>query len=272
ALGSRLAPAAPLDRDGDAAYEVRAEGRRGAVAPGSIFRAVDLGELQLAGGPRLSWKGDAASLRGARLEPGAEPSTFTITGADGSRLFLADHPHSSVDRKARRVRLFNMDLRLSRELAARLGEPRHEGLAVGVLEIGAAAAIPRGAVEEPLGDCMYPDWGRPDNDVALIDLSAVEQVALGGGVVAIAPSAMLKNVGVTDVPWISKFSPPQPPYDNDQHPYLDWNMHRAASAALQQIGASCWKHASISMNNNCGCPPGSILWVGCEDSYGTGTN
>ena len=74
-LGIRLAPAVRLDRDGYALYEVGADGRMVAVAPGSIFSTVDMGELQLAGGPSLSWKGDAASLRGARVEPGAEPNT-----------------------------------------------------------------------------------------------------------------------------------------------------------------------------------------------------
>jgi len=271
-LGIALAPAVPFDRDGYAAYEVGAEGRLVALAPGSIFRTIDLGELHLSGGPRLSWKGDATSLRGARLEPGAEPNTFRITGSDGTLLFLADHQHFAVDRSARTLRLFNMDLRLSAELAARLGEPRHEGLAVGVLEISAAAAIPPGAVEQPTGACASPNWGQPDNDVALINLSAVGQVARGGGFVAIAPSAVLKNVGATDVPWISKFSAPQPPYNNDQHPFLVWNMYRVSNGSLQQIGASGLKHAFLTLNNACGCPSGSILWVNCEDVYSTGTN
>src|SRR5687767_4750133 len=56
-LGIRLAPAARLDGDGYALFEVGAEGRMVATAPGSIFRTVDMGELQLAGGPTLSWKG-----------------------------------------------------------------------------------------------------------------------------------------------------------------------------------------------------------------------
>jgi hypothetical protein len=271
-LGISLAPAAPLDGDGYAAYEIRADGRLVAVAPGSIFRTVDMGELQLAGGPSLTWKGDTASLRGARLLPGAEPNTFTITGADGAPLFLADHQHFAVDRTAGSLRLFNMDLRLTPELAARLGAPRHEGLSVGILEIRVAAAIPRGSVEQPLGACTNPEWGNPDNDVSLINMSQVQQVALGGGVVAISPSAVLKNVGVTDVPWRAKFSPPGPPYNNDQHPYLIWNMYRVADGRLEQIGASGLKHAFLTLNTNCGCPSGNILWVNCEDTYGVGTN
>ena len=46
--------------------------------------------------------------------------------------------------------------------------------------------------------------------------------------IAVAPSATLKNVGVTDIPWHGKFSGNFPPYNNDQHPYLAWNMYRLA--------------------------------------------
>ena len=271
-LGIRVGPSVRLDRDGYAVYEIGAQGRMVAVAPGSIFRTVDMGELHLTGGPRLSWRGDAAPLRGARIQPTAEPNSYTITGLDGQALFIADHEHFEVDRKARTLRLFNLDLRLSPELAARLGAPRTEGLAVGVLEIRMAAGIPRGAVEQPLGGCVTPEWGDPDNDVSLINMSQVSQVARGNGVVAIAPSAVLKNVGVTEVPWISKFSSPQPPYNNDQHPYLIWNMYRLSNGRFEQLGASGLKHAFLTLNTNCACPSGSILWVGCEDTYGVSTN
>ncbi len=280
-LGIKLAPAAPMDGDGYTAYEFGAEGRLVAGAPGSLFSTVDMGELRLARGPSLSWDGDAASLRGARLQPGRELNTFTIAAADGSPLFIADHQHYAVDRKARSVRLYNMDLRLSPELAARLGEPRHEGLAVGVLEIRATAAIPEDSVEQPLGACVNPNYGKPDNDVALITLSPVQQVARdnasGAFVVAISPSATLKNAGITDVPWQVKFSPPAPPYNTDQHPFLVWNIYRVSNGRLEQIGASGLKHAFTSTNSNCSCPgaSGSVLWVGnggCEDTYGVSTN
>ena len=271
-LGIRVGPAVRIDKDGYAPYEIGAQGKLVAVAPGSIFRTVDMGELSLAGGPRLSWRGDSATLRGARILPGSEPNTFTITDADGQLLFTADHEHFTVDRKARTLRLYNLDLRLSPELAARLGEPRQAGLPVGVLEIRTQAAIPRGAVEQPLGACTTPEWGNPDNDVSLINMSQVSQVARGNGVVAIAPSAVLKNVGVTDVPWQQKFSPPAPPYNTDQHPYLIWNLYRVSNGRIEQLAASGLKHAFVTVNSNCGCPGGSILWVNCEDTYGVSTN
>lgn len=274
-LGVRLSPAVRADGDGYAPYALGAQGRLIADAPGSIFRTVTAGELRLSGGPAFQAARSALSLEGAVLRPGAEPSTYTIAGADGSPLFVADHQHVTIDRDARTARLYNLDLRLSPELAARVGHPRHANLAVGVVEINAAAAIPFGSEERPDGACTTPNWGAPDNDVGLIGISPIQQVATGGGVVAIAPSAVLKNIGTTDVPWQVKFSPPAPPYNTDQHPFLVWNMYRVTEGALEQIGASGLKHAFTTVNSNCGCPGGSVLWVGnggCEDTYGVGTN
>ena len=275
-LGIAVSPAARPDRDGYAAYAVPAEGRLVALSPSTNLRT-DIGELAFVGGPLLSFRRGAVALRGARLLPGAEPNTFSIRAGDGSPLFFADHQHFELDRRARRVRLYNMDLRLAPELAARLGEPRHQGLAVGTLEVTLDADIPAGSAELVAGACQTPNWGNPDNDVALVNLSQVSQVALGGGVVAIAPSATLKNVGITDVPWQVKFSPPAPPYNTDQHPYLIWNLYRLSNGRLEQLGASGLKHAFLSTNSNCGCSgaSGAVLWVGnggCEDTYGVGTN
>jgi hypothetical protein len=112
-------------------------------------------------------------------------------------------------------------------------------------------------------------------DVALINISSVSQQARDAtppARVALSPSSVLKNVGDTDVPWYSKFSGTFPPYGNDQHPLLVWDMFRIANGTIEQIGVSPLKHAFTTTNNNCACAGGSILWVGCEDTYGTSTN
>lgn len=273
-LGFRVSPAAKADADGYSAFKVGADGRLVALATGSVFRTVESGELRLSGGPTFLWKGDSVSLRDAVLRPGTEPQTFLIAGADGSSLFYADHQHLSVDRSTGAVRLFNLDLRLTPELAARLGEPRHADIAVGVLEIEATAAIPKGSVEDPavLGACTNPNWGAPHNDVALTGITPIQQVARANGFVAIAPSAILTNAGSTDVPWIAKFATPGPPYNVDQHPFLIWNMYRVLNGQIKQLGASGVKHAFLTVNTGCGCPSGAVLWVGCSDTYGVGTN
>jgi hypothetical protein len=74
------------------------------------------------------------------------------------------------------------------------------------------------------------------------------------------------------VPWIAKFAAPGPPYNNDQHPFLVWNMYRVSNGRLEQIGQSGAKHAFLTLNTNCGCPSGNTLWVNCEDTYSVGTN
>jgi hypothetical protein len=277
-MGVRISPAGPTDRAGYVSYEIGAQGALWATAPGSLFRTVVGGELELSGGPALRSKETLVSFAGASLRPGAVPSTYVIDAADGSPLFVADHQHFKTDREARTLRLYNLDLRLARGLARRLGHALLANTAVGQLEIEVAANIPLGSVERPDGACTSPNWGLPDNDVALIDANGLQQFANAGGIFAAAPSATLRNVGTTDVPWQEMFSPPAPPYNADQHPFLVWNMYRIVGGRLEQIGASGAKHAFLTINNNCTCSAGSILWAGptpaqgCEDTYGSGTN
>jgi hypothetical protein len=276
-LGVRIEPVERMDGSGYASYALAADGRLVASAPRSIFRTVVGGELRLSGGPVLRSKGAALTFEGATIRPGAEPSTYEIHDADGSPLFVADHQHVTIDRAARTARLFNLGLRLTGDLASRLGHPLMANVGVGVLEINAAAGIPAGAVETPDGACTTPSWGNPHNDVGLVDANGLQQFANAGGIFAAAPNATLKNVGTTDVPWQEMFSPPAPPYGADQHPFLVWNMYRILDGRLEQIGASGVKHAFLTINSGCPCPSGSILWAvgpgqGCEDTYDSGTN
>ena len=84
------------------------------------------------------------------------------------------------------------------------------------------------------------------------------------------------------IAWHTKFtgSPPDynPPYKNDQHPFLIWNLYRLnANGSIEQIGRSGVKHAFVSVNVGCfddGCDflGGHALGRGCGDTYGTGNN
>ncbi len=70
-------------------------------------------------------------------------------------------------------------------------------------------------------------------------------------------------------------SPVTPPYSNDQHPYLIWNLYRIdATGRIEQIGRSGVKHAFLTTNTSCDQNPGTgyILGRGCVDTYGTGNN
>ena len=275
-LGIQVSPASAPDANGRLGVAFRASGRIELVAPGSLFQDLADGELRLDSRGILELNGTELALQDVRLRRGAEERTLALLAPDGRPLFEGDYMHFKVDRQAGTIRMFNIDLRLTPDAARLLGDQRYAGVAIGVLELTAPVAIPRGSVETPNGACSNPNWGAPNNDVALINIGSVQQMARLGtfptGQIAVAPSATLKNVGSTEVPWYGKFSGTFPPYNNDQHPQLVWNMYRIANGAVEQIGVSPLKHAFLTVNSNCGCPSGNILWVTCEDTYGTGTN
>jgi len=275
-LGIGAGREAMPDAEGRLAVVFSAAGDLELLAPGSLFRDLGHGELFLDSSVVLQLGRTDVALKGVTLRRGLEERTMILLGADGVPLFSGDHMHFAADRAAGRLRMFNIDLRLTPDSARLLGDERYAGIAVAVLELSAPVAIPRGAVEEPDGACISPVWGAPSNDVALINIGSVQQMAREGtfpsGRIAVAPSATLKNVGSTDVPWYGKFTGSFPPYGNDQHPFLVWNMYRIANGAIEQIGASPLKHAFLTVNNGCACPQGNILWATCEDVYGTGTN
>ena len=136
-------------------------------------------------------------------------------------------------------------------------------VAVAVMEMEGKVAIPAGSVEQPDGACVNPNWGLPDVDAQMTAIGNIQQMASLGNLIAIAPSASLMNVGITDIPWYQKFTGNFPPYNNDQHPYLLWDMYRLSNGVLDQIGVSPLKHAFLTINAGCGCPSGNIMWVNC---------
>jgi hypothetical protein len=246
-----------------------------------IFDDLAGGRLVHRGGIELSWPGGSVSLVDFVAQPGPAPQTLEIRDTSGALILVADHMHFSFDPESGRLSMFNLDLRLSAPFAARLGEPRHAGLPIGQMRVDSALDAPVGFVPGEAG-CSNPVWDA-DVDVGLLDMSSVTQTARQAGVrVAVTPSATLINLGTADVPWYGKFSGTFPPYNNDQHPFLIWNMFRISDGVIQQIGVSPLKHAFLTINSGCSCSSGNILWapiggpdhptVGCTDTYGTGTN
>ena len=67
-----------------------------------------------------------------------------------------------------------------------------------------------------------------------------------------------------------------PPYKNDQHPFLIWNLYRFnADGSIEQIGRSGVKHAFVTINAGCldSCNQfAHSLGRGCGDTYGSGNN
>lgn len=244
-------------------------------AAGGGFEDFLGGGLRHRGGFELAWRGGAVSLVGFEVRPGSRPQTLEVLDGDGVKLFDVHHIHYEMDLEGRSLELRHMDVSISRELAARLGEPRREGLVIAAMRLTAAVEPPAG-VFLPQGACTDPRWPTEpgfDADVALTAISNVQQTAREPGVqVAITPDATLANVGTADVPWYEKFLGNFPPYGNDQHPFLVWALYRIRDGRIEQLGQSEIKHAFFSINSGCSCFGDNILWVGCGDTYSVTTN
>ena len=272
-LGIQVGANAPADKSGRIVTTFEAAGRLELRAAGLQFKDVGTGELRLTSTGTLRLGTTDVALDGITLQRGPEDRTLSLVGNDGRILFWADHMHHLVNPELGQIRLFNLDLRLAPEAARALGDERYADMFVAVMELEGPVVIPPGAADEP-DSCANPDWGLPDNDTSMLNIGSVQQVAAdpATGRIAVAPDATVGNVGVTEVPWYEKFSGNFPPYNNDQHPYLIWNMYRLANGVMEQIGISPLKHAFLTINQGCSCGNPHILGVGCNDTYGVGNN
>ncbi len=275
-------PGHPLSMrfDDPIAFAGLADRRVRADIEGHVFEHLLGPGVRHRGGFELAWRGGRLSLQDFVLAPAYAPREFEVRTRDGLVVFRADFAHFEVDAERGELKLFNLDLKIGADLAARMNAPELAGVVVGGLEISAQVDAPPGTAK--LGtppSCS--DWSG-DQDVALVGIGSVGQWARGNGLVAISPSATLRNVGTANVPWYSKFSGTFPPYGNDQHPYLIWGIYRIKDGRFEQIGVSGVKHAFLTTNTGCdpgactgsGAPGGSghILGLGCQDTYSQGNN
>ena len=272
-LGIQVDVNAPADKRGYLVSSFEAAGRLELRAPGQMFRDIGGGELRVASTGVIHLGTTDVALQDMTIQRGNGERTLSLVANDGRIVFFADHMHFTADRATGQIRMFNLDLRLAPEAARALGYEEYTDLAVAVMELEGPIVIP-GPPETPEGACTNPNFGLPDNDTSMINIGNVQQMATepSTGRIAVAPDATVGNVGATDVPWYEKFSGSFPPYNNDQHPYLIWNMYRQVNGVMEQIGVSPLKHAFFTINENCACPGGNILWVDCQDIYSTGTN
>ncbi len=283
-------------------------------ARGRQLTAVTGGGLQHAGGFVLQFNGGSADLRGFELQP-APGSGFGMQVVDhADRVwFRLDHPHYALSAGGHTLSLTNMNLRLSAQFAAALGRPEFANVLVGALDSISTAHAPVLTTTAQPADATLPmcatsyAWQSPSNpvDISLIqgngDLTGgmPDQINFERckiptdagfsnctpdsttGLVVLAPDASLQNIGTSSVAWDAMFNvanhgQPQPPYNNDQHPYLAWNLYRVdANGAIRQIGVSAAKHAFYSVNFQCSCDPGhapSVLYPTCQDNYSGATN
>ena len=285
----------------------------GSASVRAIPGAVDgfAGRLELPGSWQLQ-RGSQLLELGAlhwRPLPGAE-FRWAVHSADGRLWFLLGpgHPRMAADHGSMRVD--QMEWRIGPALAAWLGHPGllDQSLAEAILDLDLAAS----PTPSPRGVCASgPNWPGKPIDPQQPQLGSYRADVLlntltrpifrrcrrlgptpglcdgpGGqeGEVVFAPDALLANSlqpDTADVPWYQRFQGTFPPYNNDQHPLLIWNLYRMDNLGrLLQIGRSGVKHAFVTINNGCtlGCDPpapanaNNVLYPGCSDVYAAGSN
>lgn len=260
-------------------------------------RGIGEGALRYTGGFVLEYPGGRADLRGFALRGGGARFDLVVLGADGSVWLSADHAHYGFGKETPRTfSMRHMNLRVAPRLAQALGQPALAGRPIGNLEFEAFVRDGGAEADTAAGRVCRAPWPGPgrvtDIEVFNSNLSGfwdsvyaprcgLPPLPAGGactatstnGRLVIGADASLRNVGQTAVPWYGHFSGDHPPYGNDQHPFLIWNLYRIDRAGrIKQIGASGVKHAFYSINKNCDCVAGNVFWPGCEDIYSFSSN
>ena len=258
-------------------------------APGGAIEAFFGGYLHYHGGLRLEIKDKAIDLTDFRVAPHPrQQGIFQLLDRNDIPWATLDHGHYELVDEGAALELRHANLSMAAKMAELIGQPTLAGQVIGVAHLR-APVVSAGSLGPVRGSqCSSPNWpANPDfeADVALTAMNAAggynpvhflrcqDCNGASGGPVVIAPNAKLRNVGTADVPWWKQFTAPQPPYGNDQHPFLVWNLYRLdGEGRFEQIGVSGAKHAFFTVNSGCPCAGGNILWTECEDTYSAGNN
>lgn len=254
-------------------------------APFGILESITSGQLHIKGG--FKWQTQNKPflfnhliLKATEKGKGAgEIVSAELIDQQGNSLFMLDHIHTELDIKNEQLRLLRMDVRISSWLANQIGMPKIAGWILAEAHMFNNLVVPAEykLVEgTPTCPSDRPLWPSPtaDADVALIDMSWVYRRRIDDNHVVLTPNARLKNVGEADVVWQGKFTQPVPPYNNEQHPFLNWAMYREIDNRFEQVAISDIKHAFFAQNQNCtyNCGNNFILYKGCEDTYTVSNN
>ena len=274
------------------------------------------GSLQSRGGYSLALQdGGSIPLVDFRLRPDAgNAMQLEVVSGDGKVWFYIDKLMYGLVNDNRVLAVYTADMRVTRALAMRVGHPELTGAPAGDLEILTAVTRQGGGgilggtpspshyhgeqvVGQAAGVVYQADLFMQAISVSRVNSSNVTGPG-GSGKVVFAPNSTLRNnvnagsaattisgqgsAGTSSalwtawIPWHTKFSGNFPPYGNDQHPFLIWNLYRVnADGSIEQIGRSGVKHAWLTTNQ--GCAPGEdfdsqVLGRSCSDTYGTGNN
>ncbi|ANB17977.1 Hypothetical protein I596_1955 [Dokdonella koreensis DS-123] len=267
------------------------------------------GSLQARGGYVIDSPAGRIDLTDFRLSPRAgDQLILDIVGGDGKAWFYIDRLMYELVDNNQRLAVRTMDLRISPELADRIGHPEVANWAIADMQMTTDVLRQGGDPQQPSGGFKWHGQAAPaagatyqadlfmqtfNSQYSRCDGCTGEG---GNGRVVFTPSSTLRNnvnngsaqatipgdplgtstaLWTADIPWWEKFSGNHPPYNNDQHPFLIWNLYRFnADGSIDQIGRSGVKHAFLTTNSSCLEHPGTsqVLGRGCSDTYGTGNN
>ena len=300
-LSFRLRDRFDLQRSGSLAFHVE----RG------YFRGFDGGSLQAHGGYTIELPdGSRLDYSDFRLRPSAnDPLILDFVGSDGKAWFYIDRLMYELLDHNRTLAVRTMDLRISPQLAQRIGHPEVARWAIADVAMTTDVLI-TGTGAVPLA--THPHWpGDPAPDGGLYQADLFMQSfsmqysrcqgcsgPSGTGRVVFTPTSLLQNnvnggtlevtipgqgslgtsaaLWAAGIAWNQMFSGIFPPYGNDQHAYLIWNLYRTnADGSIEQIGRSGAKHAFLTVNSDCldaDDHDDHILGRGCSDTYGVSNN
>jgi len=247
------------------------------------FRVID-GKLAGFDGGKVSHEGQFKLTSGGKtisadkltIEKNKEEDGLTVSVDSGKNSIVAFElkaPRNLHKGKKKELVLQDMEVVVSDELAAELGDPNLSGSSIGSVTLYAMSEPADGGGEIEVAE-EAPAAGLD------ISLSAMSSLAVAtnptakvgtypGGRTGLTMSTTSCNVGTVNVPWNAPMQ--------TTHPVIALNVYRVLNGKFEQIGWSWLKHGFLSTNSN-GCGScqhpgtGSLLGLNCSDTYGTGNN
>lgn len=244
------------------------------------------------------------------------PKLLDVVSGDGKVWFYVDKLMYELVNDNHVLAIYTADMRASPALTERTGHPEMAGLPIADLEIltqvtrqGAGGTRDSEGIPSPSHYHGEQVVGQPPGTIYQADLFmqsiSIDRVNAsnntgdgGNGWVVFAPNSNLRNnvnngtasatvsgqgtLGTSSalysawIPWHWKFMGNFPPYNNDQHPFLIWDMYRInTDGSIEQIGRSGVKHAWLTTNQGCAFGENfdsHVLGRSCSDTYSTFNN
>jgi hypothetical protein len=296
-------------------FAVRESGSLQFTVRNSTLQKFTGGSLQVRGGYTLNLRdGSKIDLRNLTLRARQDGSNIIdIVSGDSQAWFYSDRIMFELGDDNRTLEIRAADIRIAPALANRLGEPQAAGweladmtLSTGINIVGDNPQPDRVCNPYPWPHVAVPNVPNQTYQADLfMETFSTQPVGCQSctgpsgaqtGIAGFAPSSTLRNnvndgssqatipgdplgtskaLYTADIAWYTKFSGNNAPYNNDQHPFLIWNLYRVNSdGSIEQIGRSGAKHAFLTVNSGCisQCGGSHQLGLGCGDTYGVGNN